>query len=138
MNQTEEALMQKRNGNPIEILIVDDEATVRNVFSDFCKSSPLFSVTTAGGGSEAIELVEKNKYDIVTIDLVMPDISGLEAIESIKAGNPHLPMVIITGNATDGLIEQAGRLGGCRVLHKPIGIEEFMRELIDLADEKCC
>lgn len=138
MNQAEEALMQKRNGNPIKILIVDDEDAVRDVFRDFCNSSSLFSVTTASSGAEAIELANTTKFDIVTIDLVMPDISGVEVIETIKGSNPHLPMVIITGNATDGLIEQAGRLGGCRVLHKPVGIEQFMRELVELADEKCC
>lgn len=138
MNQIEQDLLKKRNGHPIEILIVDDEDSVRNVFQGFCNSSPLFSVTTAEGGAEAIELVEKSRFDIVTIDLVMPDVSGLEAIEAIKARHPHLPMVIITGNATDGLVEQAGRLGGCRVMHKPVGIEQFVRELMDLADEKCC
>ncbi len=129
-------LMRKRNGRPLRILVVDDEENVRNVFRDFCRSSPLFDVVTAQGGHEAIELIEKEKFDIVTIDLVMPEVSGLEAIEAIKARKPHLPMVIVTGNATDNLILKAGQLGGCRVLHKPVGIDEFLDELIDLAEEK--
>ncbi len=137
MNFNENNLLEKRSGKPFNILIVDDEENVRNVFRDFCLSSPLFKVTTASGGQEAIELAEENEFDIVTMDLVMPEVSGLEAIETIKKQQPHLPMVIVTGNATDNLIHQAGRLGGCRVMLKPVGIEQFLREMLELAEEKC-
>jgi two-component system chemotaxis response regulator CheY len=131
-----QTLLQNRNGKPFQILIVDDEENVRNVFRDFCLSSPLFDVTTASGGQQAIELALANEIDIVTMDLIMPEVSGLEAMETIKREKPHLPMVIVTGNATDSLIRQAGQLGGCRVLLKPVTIDQFLRELIDLADEK--
>jgi len=136
MKINDQGMLDKRNGRPFRILIVDDEENVRNVFRDFCQSSPLFEVTTASGGQQAIDMAIKNDVDIVTIDLVMPEVSGLEAIETIKREKPHLPMVIVTGNATENLIRQAGRLGGCRVMHKPVGLDEFVRELIDLADEK--
>jgi two-component system chemotaxis response regulator CheY len=137
MNMNEQQLLEKRDGRPFNILIVDDEENVRNVFRDFCLSSPLFTVTTAAGGQEAIQLADQNDFDIVTMDLVMPEVSGLEAIETIKKQKPHLPMMIVTGNATDNLIHQAGRLGGCRVLLKPVGIEKFLQELIELAEDKC-
>lgn len=132
-----EQFLEKRKGQRLNILIVDDEDNVRDVFRDFCNSSPLFQVETAPGGREAITLVEKKDYDIVTVDLVMPEMSGLDAIEKIKRRKPHLPVVIITGNATEELIRQAGQLGGCRVLHKPVGIDEFLDEIVDLAQEKC-
>ncbi len=131
-----QTLLEQRNGKPFQILIVDDEENVRNVFRDFCQSSPLFNVITASGGQQAIELALENEIDIVTMDLIMPEVSGLEAIETIKREKPHLPMVIVTGNATDNLIRQAGQLGGCRVMLKPVTIDEFLRELIELADEK--
>ena len=137
MKFDEQSLLEKRNGKPFNILIVDDEENVRNVFRDFCLSSPLFKVMMASGGQEAIELADKNQFDIVTMDLVMPEVSGLEAIETIKKQQPHLPMVIITGNATDNLIHQAGRLGGCRVMLKPVGLEQFLQEMLELAEEKC-
>ncbi len=137
MMVNEQQLLESRNGKPYQILIVDDEEDVRNVFRDFCMSSPLFSVTTASGGQEAIDLTDRNDFDIVTMDLVMPEVSGLEAIETIKKQKPHLPMVVITGNATDNLIQQAGCMGGCRVMLKPVGIEEFLQELTELAKEKC-
>ncbi len=134
---TAEDLLIQRNGKPLKILIVDDEENVRNVFCDFCKSSPLFSVTSAAGGTEAVKQIDLDQYDIVTIDLVMPDMSGLEAIETIKKKQPHLPVVIVTGNATESLIRDAGRMGGCRVMRKPVELDQFVQELVDLAEEKC-
>ena len=136
MHTDVQELMRKRQGRPLRILIVDDEDAVRNVFKDFCLSSPLFQVQTASSGQEAIDMATAGDFDIVTIDLIMPEVSGLEAIEVIKKEKPHLPMVIITGNATENLILQAGRLGGCRVIRKPVGIDEFLHELTELADEK--
>lgn len=134
---TAEELLIKRNGQPLKILIVDDEENIRNVFCDFCNSSPLFSVTSVCGGVEAVERIEAEEFDIVTIDLVMPEMSGLEAIETIKQKQPHLPVVVVTGNATEGLIRDAGRLGGCRVMRKPVELDQYIQELVDLAEEKC-
>jgi DNA-binding NtrC family response regulator len=134
---TAEELLSRRQGRPLKVLIVDDEEHIRNVLRDFCLSSPLFSVTTAAGGEEAIKVVEKDDFDLVTIDLVMPEVSGIDAIEIIRRQKPHLPVVIVTGNATERLIAEAGRFGGCRVLRKPVGIEQFLDELVDIAGDKC-
>lgn len=130
-------LMRQRQGRPINVLVVDDEEKIRDLFRDFCLSSSFFQVETVSGGHEAIERIEKDDFDIITIDLVMPEISGLETIAAIRKIKPHLPVVIITGNATDNLIREAGRIGGCRVMHKPIGVKDFLEELIDIAREKC-
>lgn len=137
MNDMFQKLIDKRAGEPINILVVDDEDNVRDVFVDFCRTSPLFKVDSASGGLEAIEKIKFTKYDIVTLDLVMPEVSGLDTIEIIKKSQPHLPVVIVTGNATEELIRQAGTMGGCRVLRKPVNLQDFLAELADLAIEKC-
>lgn len=131
-----EKLMNKRGGRPLKVLIVDDEERIRDIFRDFCLATPLFDVKTARNGQEAIDLVAQEEFDIVTLDLIMPEVSGLEAIDNIKRLRPRLPVVIVTGNATDNLVRKAGQLGGCRVLHKPVSIDDFINELIDVADEK--
>jgi len=120
----------------VEVLIVDDEENVRNVFRDYCLSSSSFRVTTAPGGREAIDLIRKHDFDVVTIDLVMPEVSGIDTIEAIRREWPHLPVVVVTGNATEWLIEEVGRYGGCRVVRKPIGIQEFLDELLDIVAER--
>ena len=122
-------LAQER-GHPYRILIVDDEPWVREIFSDFCALSDAFEVELAANGSEAIDMAKATKYDLVTLDLIMPEISGLDALTEIKRFSPKVPIMIITGNATDKLIDEAGVLGACRVMYKPIQLDDFIAEVL--------
>lgn len=116
-------------GKPFNVLIVDDEKWVQDVFRDFCELTDAFSVELANDGKEAIEKASHNSYDLITLDLIMPELSGLDALVEIKKITPHVPIMIITGNATDKLINEAGVLGACRVMYKPIMLENFISEL---------
>jgi DNA-binding response OmpR family regulator len=118
-------LAQKR-GSPFRVLIVDDEEWIREAFREFCGVSDAFVVDLAGSGAEAIEKAGQVNYDLIAMDIVMPDISGLAALEAIKKASPRVQVMVITGNATDKLIYEAGVLGAANVLHKPFGLEEFI------------
>lgn len=137
MTQTADDLLEQindlafRKGTSFKILIVDDEAWVRDIFGDICGLSEMFVVDLAKSGQEAIDKVSKNEYDLVTIDLVMPEISGLEALEKIKESRPRLPVIVITGNATDRLVKKAGVCGACKVLYKPLVLNELLSEMIE-------
>ncbi|MEW5794858.1 MAG: response regulator [Candidatus Zixiibacteriota bacterium] len=119
----------RKRGQPFRILIVDDEQWIRDVFRDFCGLSDAFEVEMASGGVEAVAKVKQAEYDLVTLDLIMPEMSGLEALDQIKKASPRVPIMVITGNATDRLVNQAGVLGACRVMYKPIQLEEFIAEV---------
>lgn len=119
----------KERGQPFRILIVDDEQWVREVFRDFCGVTEAFHVDMAADGAEAIKMAGRSKYDLVTLDLIMPDTSGLEALTEIKKVSPQVPIMVITGNATDRLVNEAGVLGACKVMYKPIRLEDFIAEL---------
>lgn len=119
----------KARGRPYRILIVDDEPWVREIFHDFCTLTDAFSVEMAAGGAEAVEKVRTNGYDLITLDLIMPDMSGLEALTEIKRASPRVPIIVITGNATDKLVNRAGVLGACKVMYKPIQLSDFIAEL---------
>ena len=126
-----EAISQeaKKRGEPFRILIVDDEQWVREVFHDFCGVTNAFDVDLASNGAEAIQKAGANSYDLITLDIIMPEISGLEALTQIKQVSPKVPVMIITGNATDKLINEAGIMGACKVMYKPVRLEEFIAEL---------
>lgn len=121
--------MAAKRGEPFRILIVDDEKWIQDVFLDFCKLSDAFVVELADSGLEAIEKVKNKNYDLITLDLIMPEFSGLETLSQLKKIKPHVPVMIITGNATDKIINKAGVLGACRVMYKPIMLENFISEL---------
>lgn len=113
-------------GRPVRVLIVDDEAWVRDVLAEFCAFTETLAVDVVESADAALEAISRQAYDLVTLDLIMPHMSGLDAISTIKQQQPRLPILVITGNATDRVIEQAGVDGACRVLHKPVRYEQFV------------
>ncbi len=121
--------LAKERGTPFKILIVDDEEWVREVFRDFCALTDAFDIDLAGSGTEAIEKASREKYDLITIDLIMPEVSGLEALRAIKETSPKARVMVVTGNATEKLINEAGLLGACSVLYKPVVLDHFIQEL---------
>ena len=121
--------LARQRGQPFKVLIVDDEKWVREVFRDFCRLTDAFDVELANTGAEAIEKVKVSKYDLITMDLIMPEMSGIETLTIIKEMSPGVPIMIITGNATEKLVHQAGIQGACRVMYKPVTLEAFVAEL---------
>jgi len=119
----------QRRGQPFNVLIVDDERYVREVFRDYCTITKAVAVDMADDGRSAVERVSHEKYDLITLDLIMPEMSGIDALIAIKDVCPHVPVMIVTGNATEKLIDEAGVLGACKVMYKPVLLDEFVDTL---------
>lgn len=120
----------KSSEKSFNILIVDDEKWVRETFREFCELIDNFQVEIASSGQDALDKIKINNYDLVTVDLIMPEMSGLELLTEIKQISPGLPVIVITGNATEKLINQAGILGASNVIYKPISIDNFFSEIM--------
>ncbi len=80
-----------------KILIVDDSQSVCNAIRELLKLEG-YTVYTALGGKEAIQLSQVHYFDLVLMDLIMPDLNGLETFKKIKAIQPNIKSVLITGN----------------------------------------
>lgn len=119
-----------RRGKAFKVLIVDDEPRIREIFRDFCELTNSVEVDMAENGTDAITKIMNSDYDLVTMDLIMPEMAGVEAVARIKDLKPHLPVIVITGNATERLINQAGVKGASSVLYKPVMLENFVDEVI--------
>jgi len=117
-------------GKAFKILIVDDEPRIREIFRDFCELTNSVEVDMAENGADAVNKVEKGNYDLVTMDLIMPEMAGVEAVSKIKNLKPHLPVIVITGNATERLVNQAGVKGASSILYKPVLLDNFIDEVI--------
>lgn len=122
--------LARHKGRRFRVLIVDDEPHVRDIFKEFCEITDLVDVDMADNGAAALDMVGKTDYDLVTMDLIMPEMSGVEAVAKIKEKYPHLPIIVITGNATERLIRQAGVGGASSLLYKPVMMENFVDEVI--------
>jgi signal transduction histidine kinase len=100
------------------ILVVDDEPGIR----EGCRRALEMEghkVETAASGSEGLRLVQEHPFDLVLLDVVMPDIRGTELLEPIHAKDPDCVCIIITAYATVELAVQAIRSGAYNLLMKP-------------------
>ncbi|NOZ59014.1 MAG: chemotaxis response regulator protein-glutamate methylesterase [Euryarchaeota archaeon] len=123
---------------PIRVLVVDDSALMRRMISDMINSSPdCVVVDTARDGGEAIEKVNRLKPDVVTLDVEMPRIDGIEALAHIMMHMPT-PVVMLSALTREGAetTMKALELGAVDFLPKPggrsisLGIEEIRDELL--------
>ena len=128
--------LAEKKGEPFNILIIDDEKWIRDIYRDFCDLTDAINVELAVSGEEAIDKINNTNYDLITLDLIMPEMSGMEVLNSIKQVSPKVPIMIITGNATERLINEAGIMGACRVLHKPVLLEDLLEDITSALDKK--
>ncbi len=127
--------MVTERGKAFKILIVDDEPRIREIFRDFCELTNSVEVDLAVNGADAVSKVENSNYDLVTMDLIMPEMAGVEAVSRIKNIRPHLPVIVITGNATERLVNLAGVKGASSILYKPVLLNNFIDEVISTLEK---
>ena len=115
-----------------KVLVVDDDPVVGKSF-DRVLSGKGYAVITARNGEEALNKLRTESYDVVFTDIKMPGMNGLEVAERVKASQPWLPVVIITGYGTDANEARAKAAGVSGFLRKPLSpemIEDSAREAV--------
>jgi len=111
-------------GNQGSILVVDDEIGPRESLRMILK--PIYEVHTASNGHEALQSISREKIDLVTLDLKMPGISGIEVLKEIKKLHSDIEVVIITGYGTLTNAVEAIRYGAVDFISKPFNVAEII------------
>ena len=124
----------------MKALVVDDSKVMRLMVIRALRQANLvkFDCDEAPNGKVALELFEANDYEIVFIDYNMPEMSGLEFLEQVRAGSKaHVPVVMITSEKTEaiqGRIAQAGASGYISKPFTPDRLEEVLEPLLQAMD----
>ena len=106
------------------ILIVDDDSITRKTLSMALEDD--YETITAGGGSEALEILGREEIDLVLSDLDMPGMNGIELLEKIKETEKPLPLIFITGQGTIETAVKAMKLGACDYVSKPVNVDRLI------------
>lgn len=120
-----DVLKADEGGQPT-VLVVDDDPAMQTLFKQFLKKAS-FGRIVVGTGEEALNYVGKQKFDLVFLDLKLPDIPGDELYAKIKAEQPDLPIVIITGYPDSEILTKILDSGPVTVIQKPIEYEMLNR-----------
>ncbi len=114
----------------IKVLIVDDHAMVRMGISTYLQVEPDIKVIgTAENGKEAVEKAQSLKPDVILMDLVMPEMNGVEASKKILKNNPKQKIIILTSFIDDELVYPAIRAGATSYILKTGSAEEIIEAI---------
>jgi len=128
-----------------KILVVDDEKRIRNSCHTVLTGQG-YVVACAESGSQGLQMIGREYYDIILLDLMMPQMSGLDILPEIKADHPDTVVIVITGYSTVEHSIEAMKAGAFDFIPKPFSPKklkvvvskaiEHMRALKDIAEEK--
>ena len=104
---------------PLRVMIVDDALFMRNMLKDICERAGFAVVAEADNGEEALELYREHRPDLVTMDIVMPRRSGIEALRDIVADDPEARVVMVSALGQDSLVLEAVEAGARDFIVKP-------------------
>jgi two-component system response regulator AtoC len=111
-----------------QLLLVEDEPSVREAFA-LRLSDHGYMVQTAGSGEEALSLLRSFEPDILVLDLVMPNLSGLDVLARVKQTSPNLLVILLTARGTVKDAVEATKLGAFDFVAKSIDMEDLLHAL---------
>jgi DNA-binding NtrC family response regulator len=118
-----------------KILVVDDEALIRDMIKRGLSQMGGFSVEVAQSGPEAIEKMEKDVFDLVLTDLKMPEMDGLELLKTIKGTRPDIMVIMMTAHGSIETAVEAMKIGADDYITKPIDFNDLLLHISKVQKE---
>ena len=143
MEESDDVFLSDQQGECMhkKILVVDDEQSIREFFQVLFKKMSaegdyFYEVVLAADGQKALELIEKQSFDMIISDLKMPHLSGVELLEKIKLIQPHVIFILITAFDTSDIAVKAMKMGAYDYLPKPFNVEEIKMTVLSALNLK--
>lgn len=111
-----------------KVLLVDDEIDFLETMSERMQARDM-NVTTTTSPKEALKMVQEESYDAIILDLMMPEMDGLETLKELKKKNPDIQVILLTGHATVQKGVEAMKLGAVDLLEKPADIKVLTEKI---------
>lgn len=117
------------------VLVVDDEERFRSTMGKLLSVSGM-EVLTLGSGQEALDELQRKRYDVIVLDIRMPQMSGIEALAEIRKIDPFIEVIILTGHASVDTAVEIMKLGGYDYLLKPCPTEDLINKIESAYEKK--
>lgn len=112
-----------------KVLIVDDAAFMRMMVKDILQKNGFEVVGEACNGIEAVDLYKKENPDVVTIDITMPDMDGIEAVKAIKEFDPSAKVVMCSAMGQQSMVMDAIKAGAKDFIVKPFQADRVLEAI---------
>ena len=123
------------DGSAIKVMAVDDSPITRKMIKKALEPEGFEIIGEAGNGRDAVELCNKIKPDVITMDVTMPIMDGLKAAQVIKEKNPAQKIVMLSTMSDHDLVAEARRWGIVHFCTKPFKPEEIVDKVLQVISE---
>ncbi|MCJ2164505.1 MULTISPECIES: response regulator [unclassified Pseudodesulfovibrio] len=113
---------------PIRVLLVDDEVGFVEVLAKRMGRRG-YLVTSSISGTEAVQVLRKNDFDVVVLDLKLEDMDGIEVLQIMKKMVPDLPVIMLTGHGSEQAAREGVKFGAFDYLLKPCDLEALLAKI---------
>lgn len=127
--------MQNEEAKNRKLLIVDDSNIIRRRIERFQQIARLQVVGSASNGREAVDMFRRTRPDVVTMDLTMPEMDGIECVEQLVAMNPDVRILVVSALADKATAVEAIEKGANGFLCKPFTDKQLNEALEELLSE---
>ena len=120
---------------PIKILLVDDEISYLDVLSNRLLKRNIHA-TKAHSGTEAIQALRKEDFDVIILDLKLEDMDGIEVLKIMKKMVPEVNVIMLTGHGSEEAAMQGILEGAFDYLTKPCALTDLIQKIREVYDQK--
>lgn len=123
------------NGKKVRVLAVDDSKTMLAMMSAYLKNSSFELVATANSGPEAIQKYKEYKPQLVLLDVIMPEVSGIDTLEQILGDDNDACVVMVSSLGTEATVQDCLKKGAKSFVQKPIQKDGMLATLKSVCQE---
>ena len=121
----------------INVLIANENTDESNEISEkLTNEKNLSTIDKTSSGKEAVSLLQNKKYDLLVVDLVLPEVDGFEVIEKAKQTNKNIKIVVLSALSSETFIKKTMSLGANYYMLKPINMDVLAKRIDDLFNEE--
>ena len=115
-----------------KIAIIDDEQDILDTLERFLQRSEKFDIETFSNPKSALDSVKQGKFDLILLDIMMPQMNGLDFLEEIKKVNPTQKVIMMTAYSTVDKVIQANKTGATDYVTKPfVSLRDVENKVLD-------
>ena len=118
----------------MKILVIDDERSIRNTLKEILEYEN-YKVDTVESGKQALELIDKNDFDLVFCDIKMPEMDGIEVLKEIEKLKPEIPVIMISGHGNIETAVESIKFGAYDFIQKPLDLNRILVTIKNATDK---
>jgi DNA-binding NtrC family response regulator len=121
-------IMKRSKAMAVKVLLVDDEKEFVDLLGERMSARGM-EVSSTTSAADALKIAEEQTFDAIVLDLMMPEMDGLEVLKNLKAKRPELQVILLTGHGTIEKGVEAMRLGAMDFVEKPADLDALTEKI---------